>query len=272
MQRDWTVGQCRWSPRSNTWREEEDGEPEMESAVSGEQEFSAESTSAEGDSSEESSIVYEPPAIEEASEDESTAIGESSEDLISQGSAVFESASDRRQALVAGLREARLRAYTQRTGQDCPNESLEGSGLADREFRCSREHLLSEVRDLRTKAAICRASLTATQAPIEEMFTVTICTMNGSCHQIDNLNSRTQVGELCEIVATRLAIPNFAVRLIFGDEVLHMSQPGVTLGIVGVSEGSQLMLAINWGWAKPDLRTLVELEKQWRGESNVSAP
>merc|ERR1712072_1646238 len=98
------------------------------------------------------------------------------------------------------------------------------------------------------------------------MFTVTVCSMSGSCHNIDNLNAKTPVLELCEIIASRFAVPNFAVRLIFGDEVLHMSQPGVTLGACGVSGGSELMLAINWGWAKPDLQTLVQLEKQWRGQ------
>jgi hypothetical protein len=240
----------------------------MLSPLSGGQEFSAESTSADGESSQGSSIADGTPAFEEASENESTAIGESCPGVPSQAPAAFELDSDRRQALVEELREARLRACALRTGKDCHDQSLTNNGLTQSDSQCTTENLIAEVRDLRMKAAIRRTSLDARS---EDMFTVSVCSMSGRCHNIDKLHANTQVLELCEIVASRFAIPTFAVRLIFGDEVLHMSQPGVTLGACGVSDGSELMLAINWGWAKPDLQTLVQLEKQWQGRSSVTA-
>lgn len=95
-------------------------------------------------------------------------------------------------------------------------------------------------------------------------FSVTVSTVTGVCETLERLHADTEVFKLCELVAKRFGIPDFAVRLMIGGQVIHMSCIGMTLDMAGIAEGSDLLLVKQFGWGKPDLRTLDDMEKRWR--------
>mmetsp|Transcript_67185 Transcript_67185/g.104970 ORF Transcript_67185/g.104970 Transcript_67185/m.104970 type:complete len:525 (+) Transcript_67185:60-1634(+) len=95
-------------------------------------------------------------------------------------------------------------------------------------------------------------------------FSVTVSTVTGVCETLDRLHADTEVFKLCELVAKRFGIPDFAVRLMIGGQVIHMSCIGMTLDMAGIVEGSELLLVKQFGWGKPDLRMLDDMEKLWR--------
>jgi hypothetical protein len=95
-------------------------------------------------------------------------------------------------------------------------------------------------------------------------FSVTVSTVTGVCETFERLHADTEVFKLCELVAKRFGIPDFAVRLMIGGQVIHMSCIGMTLDMAGIAEGSDLLLVKQFGWGKPDLRTLDDMEKRWR--------
>jgi len=95
-------------------------------------------------------------------------------------------------------------------------------------------------------------------------FSLTVSTVTGVCETLERLHADTEVFKLCELVAKRFGIPDFAVRLMIGGQVIHMSCIGMTLDMAGIAEGSDLLLVKQFGWGKPDLRTLDDMEKRWR--------
>jgi hypothetical protein len=109
------------------------------------------------------------------------------------------------------------------------------------------------------------ASHAPASTALAEYFSVTVNTMSGTCETIEDLHAEMHALELCELVAARFKLPNFAVRLMFNDQVIHMSCVGMTLRKAGIVKGSQLLLVKNFGWSKPDLSLLDDMQKQWRG-------
>jgi len=265
-----------WSPRSGRWRAQSDGNSEMQST--------------------ELQAVVE---IRKAPKEHACSSSQSTraEDNSDQSSSVEESlvADDssncnRMHTLVAALREARQSACTRRfalaDGTSCVAEDLEGTAVGcattDQErFTASEtaggsrvEGLVAELRAARVNAASrCAAASAAARkqrATVAAIgrgpFSVTVNTMTGSCHTIGRLFSDMQVCDLCEIIADHFGIPNFAVRLVLDDQVFHMSHVDMSLDMANIAEDSQLMLTKCFGYAKPDVTRLGELEKQWRGE------
>jgi len=96
-------------------------------------------------------------------------------------------------------------------------------------------------------------------------FSVAVSSVTGTLLNIPNLQPHTQVSELCQKVALSCSMPLFAVRLLHQSDVLHMSWTGVSLADLGLKQGSQLMLVKQFGWARPDLHKLCELQRQWQG-------
>lgn len=163
---------------------------------------------------------------------------------------------------LAALREARQRAHARRVSM----YPQSGSTNKQLHAECSdKAQLLETARVARRWIAVRkeRASLrkATDSAPTSEPFAVKICTVGGDCHSIDGLYSDTLVSELVDRVADVMKIPSFAVRLLWQEQILHMSQPLASLDMFGIEEGSELSLAKNFGWAKPDVTKLHELGK-----------
>lgn len=231
---------------------------------------SAESTGVE-DSSDEGTAVSESTSAEDTS-DESNVVGATTTaaDPLAP-SAVSVPDSNMLDALVAGLREARLLACARRACCGNTSDNLRSSELSDTPAPSQTQDLVAATRAARLNAAAQRVALTA--AHIAAMrnrsfveFVVTICTVAGTCFEIAHLHPGMQICELCEIVAEKIEIPSFAVRLMIEGQVLHMSYHGLSLGMAGIAEGSRLTLVKAFGWAKPDIPKLSELERQWCGE------
>lgn len=98
-------------------------------------------------------------------------------------------------------------------------------------------------------------------------FSIAVSSMTGVLLvDIPNLQPNTQVSVLCQKVAECCSMPLFAVRLVHQAEVLHMSWTG-SLDDLGLKQGSRLTLLKQFGWAKPDLHTLCELQREWQGRA-----
>lgn len=224
-----------------------------------EQEVSGtESTSFE-DTSDKSTVADENITAEDARDENSGT------ELVSTPDSSSES--NKTQVLVAALRDARLRACARRSSLSASRGSVpddwQHPRTGDTAVGSKMEDIVATLRAARINAAMQRASKRATYGP----FTITMFGLNGDCHEFCNLYAEMQVADLCDKVADRLGIPNFAVRLIHDGQVFHMSHQDTSLGMVGIKDGAQLMLAKQFGWAKPDIRRLAELERQWRGDS-----
>jgi len=180
----------------------------------------------------------------------------------------------RTEALVASLRYARRRAHARRTALNARTDCAVEEVVADDTASCSNAELLAAVRTAREHVTSQRLALStgtatkateatgATFAAITERaatFAVTVLTMAGASRELSRLHSDMLVGELVERVADAFEIPNFAVRLLWDEDVLHMSQPHMTLHMAGIQDGSQLTLAKNFGWGKPDVTKLCQL-------------
>lgn len=166
----------------------------------------------------------------------------------------------RRDALVGILRAARQQAHGRRIAlrseADCKSEVVIDDGA-----RLSKEELVAALRDTRESAAFQRMSAsidTPKAATVAATFAVTIVILNGS-HRVYGVHSHMVVEELVELVASAFKIPIFAVRLLWKEEILHMSQPATPLHVLGIEEGVQLTLVKNFGWAKPDVTKIHEL-------------
>merc|ERR1719401_1740725 len=109
-------------------------------------------------------------------------------------------------------------------------------------------------------------SMPVADSPEVAYYSVIVSSMIGRCETFMGLHEDMQVCRLCALVGKRFEIPDFAVRLMCDEKVIHMSD-AMTLGMAGVVEGSQLLLVKNFGWARPDLRQLTDMEKQWRGRN-----
>jgi hypothetical protein len=185
----------------------------------------------------------------------------------------------RTEVLVEDLHDARQQARARRVASNA-HIGCASEGVIDDTTGVSRMDLVAAVRNARENAASRRlamafaaeamaekmrlrdaeamAAATASEV-IEDPFAVTILTVTGACLELDRVHSDILVGELVERVANAFKIPNFAVRLMWGEQILHMSQPAATLQMVGIEEGAQLTLVKNFGWAKPDVTMLHEL-------------
>lgn len=133
--------------------------------------------------------------------------------------------------------------------------------------RMSAENAASE--ELRSA---CRAESSekeeAEQEKEQVSFSVTINTMIGGCNEIKSLYADTHVESLCEMVAKEFGIPSFAVVLMHNESLLNIST-GMSLEMAGIEDGSQLFLVKQFGWAKPDVRMMADLDswRNWRRES-----
>jgi hypothetical protein len=179
------------------------------------------------------------------------------------------------ESLITSLRDARNRASSRRAVLGCAI-----AGVAEEEDLHNSESPVASLRHARIRANSRRAALACATAALTGIdngsrwegssFSITVSTMNGNCHDISGLYSNMPANELCAIVAERLEIPVFAVYLVWGSQALHASMVPTSLGLLDIREGSQLTLAKDFGWAKPDLTLLTGLEKQWQGrEHNV---
>jgi hypothetical protein len=178
--------------------------------------------------------------------------------------------------LVVALRDARCLAQSRRfalRGEEAyidPAANLEASLNST-----SAEALVTSLRAARLAATARRAEIADQESPappcqspleLEDPFSVLVFDMIGRSHEVGGLKRSMQVCELCEVVGQKLGIIDFAVRLLFDDQVFHMSLQGLTLGKAGISDGCQMTLLKDFGWAKPDVTQLAELEKRWRGK------
>lgn len=171
----------------------------------------------------------------------------------------------RRDVLVASLRHARQQAHARRIASgskaNCSSEVVGDDG----QQICKME-LISALRDARQRATSERMRPRFSDVPAaatEASFAVGIVRLDGSLTEVDGLHSHMIVEELVELVANSFKIPNFAVRLMWDGQILHMSQPAIPLHSLGIREGVQLTLVKNFGWAKPDVSKLHCL-RQWR--------
>lgn len=187
------------------------------------------------------------------------AFGRNAEDFWSAAQTM--SQVSRRQALVGSLRAARQQAHARRIAlrseADCKSEVVIDDGA-----KLSKMELVAALRDARGKAAsqrMCVSIDTPKAATVAATFAVTIVVLNGSHRNIYGLHSHMVVEELVELVASAFQMPNFAVRLLWKAEILHMSQPATPLHVLGIEEGVQLTLVKNFGWAKPDVIKLHDL-------------
>jgi hypothetical protein len=188
----------------------------------------------------------------------------------------------RTEVLVADLRDARQQAHARWVASNS-NIGCSSEGMIADTRGVSRMDLVAALRNARENASSRRlaialaaeamaeearlrdAQATSDAMPpqvIEDPFPVTILTMTGACRELDRMHSDMLVADLIERVADAFEIPNFAVRLMWDEHILHMSQPAVTLQMVGIEEGAQLTLVKNFGWAKPDVRMLHELPRK----------
>lgn len=166
------------------------------------------------------------------------------------------------EALVADLRNARIRASA---SLESALERHEAALFCIRASLCGgrREPALShglQVDDVQRPLEAVATPVPTSPSPAS--FSVTILTLDGASKEAKGVCSNTQVCDLVDFVAEHFEIPSFAVRLLLDEQVLHMSCEGTTLGMVGIAEGSELLLVRNFGWGKPDIRLLAELVKQ----------
>jgi len=183
------------------------------------------------------------------------------EDISADNTAVPELS--RTEALVANLGDARRRAQTRRIALSDRTHSALEEMVADDTAACSKAELLAAVRFAREHVTSHRQALSTATARLspatEDTFAVTILTMAGASCELSRLHSDMLVRELVGRVADAFEIPAFAVRLMWDGQVIHMSQPPMTLHMAGIQDGSQLTLAKNFGWAKPDVTKLQQL-------------
>jgi len=166
----------------------------------------------------------------------------------------------RRDALVASLRHARQQAHDRRIAlgsqADCASEVVIDDGA-----NLSKVELIAALRDVRGNVASQRMRPLFSDMPTaatEATFAVAIVSLDGSSREVYGLHSHMIVEELVELVANTFKIPNFAVRLMWKGDILHMSQPATPLHMLGIEEGVQFTLVKNFGWAKPDVSKLHE--------------
>merc|ERR1740129_1771245 len=183
--------------------------------------------------------------------------------------------SHRTEALVATLRDARLRAEAQRLARgDCHGEGPKEARPSDDTAGPSNvANIVFDLRAARLDAAMRRTALPPSLQVLggitaDALFTVTVIDLSGHRYSFTRLHSDMQVGEFVEVVAKRLQVPPFVVRLILDGQVLDMSQERVCLGMMGIQEGSELTLVKHS--VRPDVQQLAELERQWRGETQCS--
>lgn len=166
------------------------------------------------------------------------------------------------EVLIADLRNARIRATA---SLDSALERHEAALASIRTRLCGgpRGRSLSlglQLDDAQRPLEAVASPVPA--SPSAAAFSVIILTLDGASRVVTGVCSNTQVCELVDCVAAQFEIPSFAVRLMLDEQVLHMSFEGTTLGMVGIADGSELLLVKNFGWGKPDIRLLAELAAQ----------
>lgn len=137
-------------------------------------------------------------------------------------------------------------------------------------WRQSQQHMLASNEEQEQQIAGWHGGETQPEPRQDESmaappFSVTVSSMTGVLFDIPNLQPKTQIFELCQKVAELCSMPPFAVRLLHQTEVLHMSWTDVSLDDLGLKQGSQLLLVKQFGWAKPNLQKLSELQRHWQG-------
>lgn len=131
--------------------------------------------------------------------------------------------------------------------------------------------------DLKVQEAIrtlqpCLDELQCQLAGIDSscVFTVNIYSLAGDCKQVSNLHMGDSLLSLYDKIAEKFGIPSFAVRVCFDGQLLDADSATKTLSELGMSEDCDVMLMQVWGWAKPRLDLLEQLEKQWtRGQGGT---
>jgi len=101
-------------------------------------------------------------------------------------------------------------------------------------------------------------------------FSVNIVNLAGETQQVSNLRLSNSLSELYDRIAEEFAMPSFAVRVCVDGQLLGAESYEKSLGQLGFSEESEVMLVKVWGWAKPQLDLLTQFEKNW--ERRPSAP
>lgn len=101
-------------------------------------------------------------------------------------------------------------------------------------------------------------------------FSVNVLTLAGEAKQVNTKSSDTLI-DLSEKIAEKFAIPSFAVRLCHNGELLGAESTSKSLAQLGMTADSQVMLMQIWGWAKPQLDLLSELEKQWERRPPINS-
>lgn len=94
-------------------------------------------------------------------------------------------------------------------------------------------------------------------------FSVNVITLAGECKQVNKLHMDDLLLSLYDKIAETFSIPSFAVRICVDGQLLEADSAEKSLGELGMSEDSDVMLMQIWGWAKPQLCLLEQLEKQW---------
>eukprot|EP00746_Dinoflagellata_sp_MGD_P162838 gnl/MRDRNA2_/MRDRNA2_90572_c0_seq1.p1 gnl/MRDRNA2_/MRDRNA2_90572_c0~~gnl/MRDRNA2_/MRDRNA2_90572_c0_seq1.p1 ORF type:complete len:226 (+),score=44.95 gnl/MRDRNA2_/MRDRNA2_90572_c0_seq1:56-733(+) len=101
-------------------------------------------------------------------------------------------------------------------------------------------------------------------------FSVNVCDIAGEIQQVANLKLSDTLLNLYDKIAEQCAVPSFAVRICVDGQLLGAESANQSLGQLGFSEESEVMLVKVWGWAKPQLDLLTQFQKEW--ERRPSAP
>lgn len=105
---------------------------------------------------------------------------------------------------------------------------------------------------------------------VADGFSVTIRSVGGVEQQLDGLDGFVGIDQLCQRISNEFDLPVFAIRLLIEGQLYHSLSSG-SLGEIGVEEGSEITIVQDWGWAKPNLFELEELQRKWTRQPRAQA-
>jgi len=107
---------------------------------------------------------------------------------------------------------------------------------------------------------------TSSAEAFEEEFSVSVSNMCGDEKRITGLKPSMEFQELVKRVGLMYETPDAAVGLLCDGQKLTAIVPGnAQLRSTCLGQDSQLLLVKQFGWMRPNLRLLAELEKKWTG-------
>jgi len=102
-----------------------------------------------------------------------------------------------------------------------------------------------------------------------EPISVSVCTIIGETLDIPLLFANMTLRGFYETVALQANLPLFAINLMLGERLLNDLPSTTTLAQAGIDDGCELSLSKTWGWGKPDMQVLQELNRRLSGLRSV---